>query len=333
MKHTVIGAGGQAGRHLVSELLSREHEVIAVARRWDGQPFGADVEYRIADAMSREQLTDALADSSTAYATLGLPYTASVWEAHWPTMTKNVCDAALDRDARLIYLDNVYAYGPVSGWMTEQTPYRATSRKGRARARAASLLADAIGQRQARIIIARAADFFGPGGEMSIIGPRFFKGVLSKTSAKRRVEWLGDPNTRHCYNSLTDIAAALVTLGEADESDFGQTWHLPTNGPMTGHELCATLGQICQCTVIPRPLGASMIRLAGLFNPLVREQLEMLYQFTSDYLFSDQKFKTRFPDFHQQPFAEALDDTLQYFSARRIGPRAERRASEPSAPQ
>jgi nucleoside-diphosphate-sugar epimerase len=315
MRHAVLGADGQIGRLLVRELLSRDHDVVAIARSWNGQQFGDRVEHRIADA-TKPELHDALAGCTTVYSTLGLPYSASLWEAQLAPLVKNVRDAAIARDARLIYMDNVYAYGPVDGWMTEDRPYRPSSRKGHARAQAAQLLLDAIERQHARIIIARAADFFGPGAN-SIIGPRLFNGVIGKTTAKRRVEWLGDPNTRHCYNAMDDVAAALATLGDADDADFGQTWHLPTDGPMTGHEFCAALGELSDCTVIPRSVGPRTVRFVGLFNPLVHEQLEMLYQFTNDYLFDDAKFKARFPDFHQRPFPDALADTLHYYTDQR----------------
>ena len=40
----------------------------------------------------------------------------------------------------------------------------------------------------------------------------------------------------------------------------------------------------------------------------------MLYQSTNDYLFSDEKFRGRFPSFEQSSFADLLRRTLQYFA-------------------
>ena len=37
----------------------------------------------------------------------------------------------------------------------------------------------------------------------------------------------GEPKTRHCYNGTPSTAAALAILGQADDADFDQTWHLP----------------------------------------------------------------------------------------------------------
>ncbi len=48
---------------------------------------------------------------------------------------RNVIDACRRHGTRLVFLDNVYAYGNVDGPMTEHTPYDPFSRKGEVRAR------------------------------------------------------------------------------------------------------------------------------------------------------------------------------------------------------
>ena len=52
-----------------------------------------------------------------------------------------------------------------------------------------------------------------------------------------------------------------------------------------------------------------MIRLAGLFNPLARESVEMLYQQKYDYLFDSSKFSRRFNA--ATPYAEGIRATVQ----------------------
>jgi len=49
---------------------------------------------------------------------------------------------------------------------------------------------------------------------------------------------------------------------------------------------------------------ATMLRLVGVANPQARASVEMLYQSTHDYLFSDEKFRRRFPDFQVVNFAD-----------------------------
>ena len=52
----------------------------------------------------------------------------------------------------------------------------------------------------------------------------------------------------------------------------------------------------------------------GVVNPQARSLVEMLYQSTNDYLFSDEKFRARFPRFQQQHFADLLASTVKYFA-------------------
>lgn len=176
------------------------------------------------------------------------------------------------------------------------------------------MLLGAVAGAAARVIVARSADFLGPGGDTSIAGPRLFAGVINKTTPRRRVEWIGNPGTRHCWNGTPSIAAALATLGEAADADYGQVWHLPTYGPMTGYESCEVLGEVCGCEVAPRAVTPTMMRALGVVNPQARSLVEMLYQSTNDYLFSDEKFRARFPRFQQQPFADLLASTVKYFA-------------------
>lgn len=195
------------------------------------------------------------------------------------------------------------------------------------RARAADLILEAVASRGARIAIARAADFVGPGAGNSAAGARLFNGVVKKRGRTRKVEWLGDPGTRHSWAGSTSVAAALATLGAAEDADYGQVWHLPAYGPMTGYQFCQTLGDVAGCEVFPRSLPAGLLRLLGVINPEARAVADMLYQNTNDYLFSDLKFVARFPEFRQDSFADLLKRALEYFAdgsgrpqARVVGP-------------
>jgi nucleoside-diphosphate-sugar epimerase len=305
---------------LVDELVRTDNAVVAISRNQKDTASGSSVEYRTADAMDEQQLREAIAGCPTVYSVLGLLYVTSVWEQLWVPMTEHVLGAVRSTGARLVFLDNVYPYGVVDGTMTEEAHYRPVSRKGRVRANAARMLLQSMARGDVPVLIARSADFIGPGAVASVVGTRFFKGVVGASSPKRRVEWLGDPRTRHCYGFTLSLARALALLGYADDTAYGQTWHLPACGPLTGYELCKTLGEVCNCTVTPRTLGGPMLRLAGLFNADAREQVEMQYQVTHDYLFSDDKFRSRYPDFPTDTMNNVLEASLQYFSGRSGAP-------------
>jgi hypothetical protein len=59
-------------------------------------------------------------------------------------------------------------------------------------------------------------------------------------------------------------------------------------------------------TVLPR----LMIQLAGLFNPIIKESIEMLYQYDSDYIFNSDKFDEAFT-FNKVLYAEGIRNSLK----------------------
>lgn len=313
MKHAVIGADGQIGKLLVDALVAQKKHVVAISRQWKNQPSNGSVEYRTADAMNPENLRQATKDCGVVYSVLGLPYDTHVWQTLWLPMVQNVLNAAKSNKSKLIYLDNVYAYGLVRGAMTEETPYHPCSNKGQVRAEAAELVQRAMHSGDVTALIARSADFIGPGASNSIVGERFFKPIVSSQKPVRKVQWLGNPDTKHCYNFTLDNAQALVTLGEAGNDKYGQIWHLPTSSPITGQELCVLIGKQAGCLIRPKPVSTWMLRMAGLFAPQAREQIEMQYQVTNDYLFDDAKFLRAFPNFQKTAWPEIIRKSLAFF--------------------
>jgi nucleoside-diphosphate-sugar epimerase len=111
------------------------------------------------------------------------------------------------------------------------------------------------------------------------------------------------------------MARALVTLGERVAAD-GQVWHLPAAEPLTGRQFLALLfeaaGHPPKVGVASRPL----IRIAGLFNPLLRELNETLYQFERPFVSDSSKFQGAFGPFEPTPHPEAVRRTVDWFQRR-----------------
>jgi nucleoside-diphosphate-sugar epimerase len=131
----------------------------------------------------------------------------------------------------------------------------------------------------------------------------------------KRARWLGSLDQPHTLNYLEDMARALVTLGERDEAD-GQVWHVPADEPLTGRQFLAlafeAAGHPSKVGVLPRP----MIRIGGLFNPLVRELNETLYQFERPFVLDASKFQRAFGPFEPTAHREALRRTVDWFRRR-----------------
>jgi len=80
----------------------------------------------------------------------------------WPRVMASTIEACKRSDAKLIFFDNVYMYGKVSGTMTEETPFKPCSKKGEVRAKIATSLKNEWKAGALTAMIGRAADFYGP---------------------------------------------------------------------------------------------------------------------------------------------------------------------------
>jgi hypothetical protein len=56
-------------------------------------------------------------------------------------------------------------------------------------------------------------------------------------------------------------------------------------------------------------ISRRMLQMIGLFNGVVRESVEMLYQYDSDYLFDSSKFENAF-EFKATSYNQGIRDTV-----------------------
>jgi nucleoside-diphosphate-sugar epimerase len=246
--------------------------------------------------------------ATAVYHCMNPAYSTSVWERDLPSMQDNLIAAAGSERARLVVLENLYMVGlPEDGPIDENTPFAPRSRKGEIRARLAESLVEAHRRGDVRAVSGRASDFYGPRGEQTHFGPRFWTPAL----AGRPAEFLPRPDTRHSYHFIPDVAEALMALGTfpdggrderpeegrddgSDDSVLGRPWILPCAPAETTTALVrrfsSALGDEIRLRGIPKPL----VRLLGLVVPMLREVGEMLHQWESDFVVDDARFRERF---------------------------------------
>ncbi len=288
--HVVLGASGGAGAAIVRALEERGEHVRAVTRT--GQPASgaaavATTEWVAADARDAAQLQPVCRDAAVIYHAVNVPYPE--WPAILPPVMAAAITAAESSGARLVYVDNLYLYGPVSGPMREDLPAAATTKKGRLRATLAARLLDTHEAGRIQATIGRSSDYFGPGVTGSAAGADLFRAILAGAA----VRWFGKLDEPHSLTFIDDAAAAFVTLG-ADERALGQVWHLPAAAPLTGRQFITLAGELAG--VSPRPQGspALVIRAMGLINPMAREFSELSYQFDRPFVVDTSKYAVAF---------------------------------------
>lgn len=287
LKHVILGSHGIVGTELYSALKHYSNNITLVNRISRGDP-----QERIADLTDLKQTVNAIHGHDVVYLTAGVTYSASLWAQYWPVITDNVINATLETGARLVFFDNVYMYGKVEGWMTEDTPFNPVSKKGEVRAEIAQKVLDAIAHRNLNALIARSADFYGY-SDQSI--PNML--VFDKLSKNETPLLLLEGDKKHTYTYTKDIGSSIAFLAQ-DESNFKQTWHLPTDkNALTASDFARLASESLGKKIPAQILSKEDLEQIAKGDEFVREVIEMLYQNDSDYLFSSQKYENKFKKF------------------------------------
>lgn len=311
MRHVVFGTG-QVGHPLVERLVTDGHDVVAVNR--DGLGSVAGAHFQGGDAADPAFTTQVCAGADVVYFCLNA-MSYDRWSEEFPPLQAGVLAGAAAAGARLVVLDNLYAYGPTQGRpLVETMAANPTSAKAATRAAMTDELLAAHASGRVEVVVGRASDYFGPGAMRSALGETvFLPALLGKTA-----QVMGDPSVLHSYSYTPDVASALATLGTAS-GVTGQVWHLPVAETRTTRQIVDLL--YASTSHRPRLLaaGRTTLRALGLVKPAMREYLHTLYQFTDPWVVDDAKYRARFGD-TATPLDDALASTLAWYADRAAVP-------------
>jgi nucleoside-diphosphate-sugar epimerase len=302
---TILGAGGAIGSELVKHLTAGEP--VRLASRNPKLVPGA-TEAVAADLSNFDDTLKAVSGSRVAFLLAGLKYDLKVWRELWPRIMNNAIEACKRSNTRLVFFDTVYMYGKVEGAMTEETPFRPSSKKGEIRAQIATTLLREMKAGNLTALIARAADFYGPRVQTGIPN----KLVFDKFAKGAKAMCLINDSVKHSYTFTPDAARSLVLLADSEDA-WNQTWHVPTApDPRTGKELIELAAKEFRTQPKYRVISRPMFRVAGWFDTATRELYEMLYECESDYVFDSTKFMKAF-HFQPTPYPEGIHRTAQAY--------------------
>ena len=302
---TILGAGGAIGVELAKALTQYTNHIRLVSRH--PKKVNATDELVSANLLDAESVRLAVKGSSIVYVAVGFEYSAKVWQQCWPPFIDHVIKACRENGSRLVFFDNIYMYDPncLNG-MTEDTPINPSSKKGKVRAEVAQKILDAVQRGEITALIARSADFYGPSIGNSVLLETVFK-PLAKG---KKANWLGGIHFKHSFTYTPDAGKATAMLGNTEEA-YNQVWHLPTAAhPFTGKQWVETIA--AEMGVKPGYLVASkfLVRLLGLFMPIMRETAEMTYQYDRDYVFDSSKFEQRFK-MEPTPYLQGIKEIVK----------------------
>lgn len=286
---TILGANGTIGKLLAKELTAYTDKIRLVSR--NPQKINPTDELFPADLSDVSSVDKAVAGSKIVYLVVGFEYSINVWRQNWPKVMRAVIDACKKHKARLVFFDNVYVYDiNTIPNMVESSPVNPPSKKGMVRKEVADMLIKEMQTGQVKGLIARSADFYGPGCDKCL----FHMLVYSNFKKGKKANWMGDLNKKHSFTYTPDAAKATALLGNTPEA-YNQVWHLPTSrNALTGKEYIDLFAQEMKVESKVMVVPVWMLKIMGLFNPLMKELPEMMYQYDRDYIFDSSKFEKRF---------------------------------------
>jgi nucleoside-diphosphate-sugar epimerase len=313
MKYAIFGAAGALGQAVAADLGTLAVPFRVVGRSADTlrsrfAKYGDLAELCPADLGVAGDARRAAAGVETIVYAVGLPYDRF---AHHPVLMRTTVDAAIaERVAKLVHVSNVYPYGlPQTEFVDESHPRDPHTFKGRMRKEQEDIVLAAHDRGGLHTTILRAPDFYGPAAELSLAYQ-----IFSAALAGKAANVLGPIEGPHEFIFVPELGRAVVAVSES-ETAFGQAWNIAGPGTITTREFARRVFAQCGTPLRLRVATKTMLRLFGLFNPLMRELVEMHYLQTNPVLLDDRRLRSIIPSVSKTPYDEGIRLTVEAMRA------------------
>lgn len=307
----IVGATGVAGRAIASALQAQGRSYRAIGRSaasldsaFARDPLAQRVTWNPGDP---ESVRAALAGLDTIVYVVGVDYTEF---ALHPKVMRATLDGAIACGVqRILLIGTVYPYGvPQTTPVREDHPREPHTFKGKMRKEQEDILLAAHAEGSIQATVLRLPDFYGPGVEKSYAASAFDAARTGGTA-----QLIGPADTPHEYIFIPDMAPVVLRLLD-EPRPFGKVWHLGGAGTLTQREFTekvfATAGREPKLFVVP----PWMLKLVGLFNPLMREVSEMQYLFAQPVILDDTAIHELLGEIHKTSYDEGIAQTVAALS-------------------
>ncbi|GKS97491.1 hypothetical protein AVAK2825_23170 [Acidovorax sp. SUPP2825] len=197
-------------------------------------------------------------------------------------MRKTLAGAIAAGVRNIVLIGTVYPYGrPRTQPVREDHPRAPQTFKGRMRKAQEGLVMQAHAEGHIRATVLRLPDFYGPGVQASLLHGAAQAAVQGGTA-----DMVGPIDRPHEFVYVPDVGPVVVQLANTPAA-FGKIWNLGGAGVTTQRELVSEMERQTGRALKRRVVGKTMLRLIGLFNPFMREMVEMHYLLTDPVLMDD----------------------------------------------
>jgi nucleoside-diphosphate-sugar epimerase len=308
MKLVLLGATGAIGESIAAELRRRGQSYRAVGRDRASldRVFGSDslAEIAVWNPDDASSVRAALRDTDTAVYLVGVPY--NHFELH-PVLMRQTLDAAIAEGVQqMLLVGTVYPYGRTQATPArEDHPREPQTFKGRMRKQQEDLLLEADAAEQIRGTVLRLPDFYGPRVKNSFVDSVFTAAATGGTA-----NLIAPIDRPHQFVYVPDVGATVLDLLQHPEA-HGRWWHLAGDDTPSIQQIVAMVGEMAGKPVKTRVFGTTMLRVVGLFQPIMRELVEMNYLLTDPFIMDDSALQSLLGGLKKTPLREALRQSLE----------------------
>ncbi len=308
----VLGATGGIGGEVARRLKARGWTVRALhrdaARVEAGNRGQSGFTWLQGDVMRPQDVVAAAGGVSLIVHAVNPPGYRNWGELVLPMLDSTLA-AARATGARVLLPGTVYNYGPdVFPDVHEASPQHPVTRKGAIRVEMERRLRVAAANGEARVLIVRAGDFFGPRAANNW----FSQGLVKPGQPVTVITSPGQRGVGHQWAYLPDVAETMVQLVEREEAlEAFSTFHLQGHWDEDGTRMIDAIRRVVgQPDLKVRAFPWWLLGLASPFVPLFRELKEMRYLWETPVHMSNARLLAVLGTEPHTPLDEAVRTTL-----------------------
>jgi nucleoside-diphosphate-sugar epimerase len=306
-KIALFGAAGAMGQSIAAAFgaLGRPYRVVGRSRTSLARSFGHDP---LAEIVTWDP-DDPASVRAAARGIEGIVYLVGVnywqFELHPQLMAKTLAGAVGEGVERLLLIGTVYPYGrPRTEKVREDHPREPHTFKGRMRKAQEDLLLEAHAAGRIKGAVLRLPDFYGPHVDKSFLHEALVAAATGKTA-----NMIGPLDKPHEFVFVPDVGPVAARLMDSPAA-WGRIWHLAGAGVTSQQALVDEIARQVGRPVKIRVAGKGMLRVIGLFNPLMREMVEMHYLMTDPVLLDDSALQQLIGPVVKTSYADGIRQSL-----------------------
>ena len=308
----LVGAAGAIGKSVGAALAARKKPFRVIGR--SAAPLEASfgntpgVERSLWNPEDPASVRAAVRGLDTLVYLIGVPYHR--FDQHPVVMRQTLEGAFAEGVRRMVLVGTVYPYGlPRSARVAEDHPREPHTYKGQMRKAQEDLLLEADAAGKIRGTILRLPDFYGPGIEKSFLHDAFLAAQEGRTA-----NLIGPIDTPHEFIYVPDVGPVLLELADRSEA-YGRWWHLGGPGTISQRQFVTQVFAAVGRKPKLRVAGKTTLRLMGLFNPMMRELVEMSYLHTTPVVLDDSALQKLLGTVKKTSYEAGIRKTLETMKA------------------